>query len=235
MIGGRDPFRAPSRLVYAAAVTSPTEPADFELLERWRAGDRGAGNRLFGRHFRSLFRFFRSKVADEIAEDLTQATFLACVDGRDAFRSAASFRTYLFAVGRNQLLMYLRKRGRHDKVIEFQTVSMADLGAGPGSLAVAKAEQRLLLRALRRIPVDFQIAVELYYWEGLPTRELATVLDVPEGTVRSRLARAREHLGEQMRALAEQPAVAESTIADFERWARSLRDALPLDAGSSES
>ncbi len=202
------------------------EPSDFDLLDRWRDGAREAGDTLFARHFRSLFRFFRTKVSDDIAEDLTQASFLACVDGRDKFRRNASFRTYLFAVGRNHLLMHFRKRGRQQKVIEFDTVSVADLGAGPGTLAAAKAEQKLLLKALRRIPVDFQIAVELYYWEGLSTRELSEVLGVPEGTVRSRLARAREHLATRMEELAASPDLAKTTIGDFERWAKSLRDAM---------
>lgn len=202
------------------------EDADFALLERWRGGDRGAGNELFTRHFRSLFRFFRTKVVDEVAEDLTQVSFLACVDGRDKFRGASSFRTYLFAVARNQLFMHFRRRGRQDSPAAFGSVSMVDLGAGPSTLVAAKAEQRLLLRALRRIPVDFQIAIELYYWEGVPTKEIATVLGVPEGTVRSRLTRARAQLTEQMRALAESAELAESTIADFEQWAKSLRDGL---------
>lgn len=206
-------------------MTSATEPADFELLERWRAGDREAGNALFARHFRPLFRFFRTKVADPVAEDLTQVSFLACVDGRDKFRNASSFRTYLFAIARNQLFLHFRKRGRQDAVVAFETVSMVDLGAGPSTLVAAQAEQRLLLRALRRIPVDFQIAIELYYWEGVSTSGIATVLDIPEGTVRSRLTRARDHLAKQMRALAETPALAESTVADFERWAQSLREA----------
>ena len=206
-------------------MTSATETADFELLERWRAGDREAGNALFARHFRPLFRFFRTKVADPIAEDLTQVSFLACVDGRDKFRNASSFRTYLFAIARNQLFLHFRKRGRQDAVVAFETVSMVDLGAGPSTLVAAQAEQRLLLRALRRIPVDFQIAIELYYWEGVSTSGIATVLDIPEGTVRSRLTRARDHLAKQMRALAETPALAESTVADFERWAQSLREA----------
>lgn len=203
------------------------EPADFELLQQWREGDPKAGNELFTRHFRSLFRFFRTKVADEVAEDLTQVSFLACVDSRDKFRSAASFRTYLFAIGRNQLFMHFRKRGRADSDAAFGTTSMVDLGAGPSTLVAAKAEQRLLLRALRRIPVDFQIAIELYYWEGVSTAEIAVVLEVPEGTVRSRLTRARAHLSTQMRALAESAELAESTIADFEQWAKSLRDAIP--------
>lgn len=202
------------------------DPTDFELLEQWRAGDRSAGNSLFTRHFRPLFRFFRTKVTDEAAEDLTQVSFLACVDGRDKFRNASSFRTYLFAIARNQLFMHFRKRGRQDAVVAFETQSMVDLGAGPSTIVAAKAEQRLLLKALRRIPVDFQIAIELYYWEGVPTAEIATVLDVPEGTVRSRLTRGREHLAKQMRAIADSPELAESTVADFERWAQSLRAAL---------
>lgn len=202
------------------------EPSDLELLQQWRGGDRTAGNALFTRHFRSLFRFFRTKVADEIAEDLTQVSFLACVDGRDKFRGASSFRTYLFAVGRNQLFMHFRKKGRADSDSVFGTVSILDLGAGPSTVVAAKAEQRLLLRALRRIPVDFQIAIELYYWEGVSTAEIAVVLEVPEGTVRSRLTRARAHLSTQMRALAESAELAESTIADFEQWAKSLKAGL---------
>jgi RNA polymerase sigma-70 factor (ECF subfamily) len=211
------------QLLYGGCMADPT---DFELLEQWRAGDRSAGNSLFTRHFRPLFRFFRTKVTDEAAEDLTQVSFLACVDGRDKFRNASSFRTYLFAIARNQLFMHFRKRGRQDAVVAFETQSMVDLGAGPSTIVAAKAEQRLLLKALRRIPVDFQIAIELYYWEGVPTAEIATVLDVPEGTVRSRLTRGREHLAKQMRAIADSPELAESTVADFERWAQSLRAAL---------
>lgn len=219
-------LRKLSGLVYRAPMNVAKEPADFELLEQWRDGDRGAGNALFTRHFRSLFRFFRTKVTDEVAEELTQVSFLACVDGRDKFRGASSFRTYLFAVGRNQLFMHFRKRGRGDTEAALGSISMADLGAGPSTLVAAKAEQRLLLRALRRIPVDFQIAIELYYWEGVPTAEIAVVLGIPEGTVRSRLTRARAHLSTQMRDLAESAELAESTIADFEQWAKSLREGL---------
>lgn len=203
-----------------------SDPSDFDLLDAWRSGERGAGDRLFARHFDAVFRFFRNKVDDAAAEDLTQASFLACVDGRDRFRQASSFRTYLFSVARNQLYMHFRKKGRRDAVMEVGSASVADLGASPGSIIAAKAEQRLLLQALRQIPLDFQIAVELYYWEGLSTKELAGVLEIPEGTVRSRLTRAREHLGHKMSELAASPELARSTIGDFDRWAHSLKDAM---------
>ena len=197
---------------------------DFDLLESWQGGDRAAGDKLFERHFRSLFRFFRNKVDDAVAEDLTQAVFLACVDGKDRFRQLASFRTYLFSIARNHLFMHFRKRGRQEKVMEFETVSVADLGASPGTIAAERDEQKLLLKALRRIPVDFQLAVELYYWEGMSTKELAGVLGIPEGTVRSRLTRAREHLAKQMDEIAASPDLAKTTMMDFEKWAKSLRE-----------
>lgn len=199
---------------------------DFALLEAWRAGDSDAGDRLFAAHFDAIFRFFRNKVDDAAAEDLTQAVFLACVDGRDRFRQAASFRTYLFAIARNHLLMHYRKKGRGKEVLADETTSVADLGASPGSVVQAREEQDLLLCALRRIPIDFQIAVELYYWEDLSTRELAEILGVPEGTVRSRLARAREHLMREIEALAASPALHASTMQGFDTWARSLRELL---------
>ncbi len=200
-----------------------SDSSDLDLLEAWRGGDGAAGDLLLQRHFASLFRFFRNKLDDAMAEDLAQATLLACVDGRDRFRGAASFRSYLFSIARNQLNMYFRSRAVRDGVVELGTASVADLGASPATLAQAKAEQKLLLEALRRIPIDFQIAVELYYWEGLSTKELAEVLEVPEGTVRSRLARARDHLAEQFEALAASPELVQTTLDGFDRWAASLR------------
>lgn len=202
--------------------------SDLDLLEAWRGGGQAAGNQLFERHFRSIYRFFRSKLDDSTAEDLAQATFMACVDGKDRFREHSSFRTYAYAIARNQLYMHLRKRGRQDKVMEFDNVSAADLNAGPRTLIAAKEEHQLLMRALRRIPLEFQIVVELYYWEGLRTPDLARILDVPQGTVRSRLTRAREHLAKRIEELAADPAVAQSTMGGFENWAASLREALDV-------
>lgn len=197
---------------------------DLQLLKAWREGERTAGDELFGRHFTGVFRFFRTKVQTTVAEDLTQATFLGCMQGRNQFRHDASFRTYLFCIARNQLLQHFRSRSRQDKVIDFRSVSVASLGAGPSSLVAAEEEKQLLLAALRLIPVDFQIAIELYYWEGLSTGALAEVLGIPPGTARSRLTRAREHLARRMREIAESPVLAATTIDELERWARASGD-----------
>ena len=138
-------------------------PTDFELLDAWRAGDSEAGNALFERHFASVCRFFRNKV-DEGVDDLIQRTFLACVESRDAFRGEASFRTYLFTLARNELFAHLRRREREHARFDPLEQSVHDLGPTPTNIVAQKAEQRLLLQALRRIPVDLQVALELFYW-----------------------------------------------------------------------
>ncbi len=204
-----------------------TEQApDLELLERWRAGDKEAGDRLFQRHFEGLLRFFYSKV-DDHAEDLVLETLTAAVAGKDTFAGRSSFRTYLFGIARNKLYQHFRQHRRQDDVIEFRSVSAVDLGASPSSWMTSAEEQRLLLRALRRIPIDLQITVELFYWEGMSNKEIAAVFEIPDGTVRTRLTRARALLGEEIRQLASSPERHRTTMECFEKWARSLVDAIP--------
>ena len=86
-----------------------------------------------------------------------------------------------------------------------------------------RREERLLLEALRSIPLDHQIALELYYWQEMTAAELAAVLDIPEGTIRSRLRRAKHLLEEQLAELAQSPDLLETTMANLDEWARNLR------------
>src|SRR5688572_26961604 len=134
----RDP-NATRLPIYSRAVSqaSTDEPA---LLEAWRAGDLQAGQILFRSHYGALVRFFRSK-AGEAAHELTQATFLACVEARGAIRSAASFRAYLYGVARNILYDHYRGKQRASVVLEFEDVSTEDLS--PGLAGVHAAEQEL--------------------------------------------------------------------------------------------
>ena len=85
---------------------------DMALLEQWRAGDREAGQALFARHFREIYRFFEYRVGGD-ADDLAQRTFLACVTARDQFRGLSSFRTFLFAIARNELYTFRKDEGAH--------------------------------------------------------------------------------------------------------------------------
>lgn len=198
-------------------------PTDIELLDDWREGNTAAGNELFDRHFRALYRFFRNKVREGI-DDLVQKTFLACVEGRDRFRKDASFRTYMYAAARRILYRNIENRLRDEARVDYGVTSVHDLKTGPESLVARGREHRLLLEALRKIPLDFQIAVELYYWEGMKGRELAEALDIPEATVRSRLRRGLEHLRKQLSELADSPDLLKSTVDNLDGWAKGLRE-----------
>lgn len=203
--------------------SDPPPKSDLELLEAWRDGDARSGNELFNRHFDSVCRFFANKAPNEV-DDLIQRTFLACVEGRDRYRGEASFRGYLFGVARNVLRRHYRDKRYHDDRFDPLMVSVHDLGPGPSLLIADKREQELLLAALRRLPLDHQITLELYYWESMSGSELAEVLEIPEGTVRGRIRRAKQLLEEALAELAESPEQLETTMANLEGWARSLRE-----------
>ncbi len=199
-----------------------TRRHDLDLLEAWRAGDLNAGETLFERHFEAVYRFFCNKVPRDV-DDLVQETFLGCVSAKDRFRQDASFRTFLFAIARKVLLKHRQRWQPKDRGETFHTSRIAGLDTSPTQLIIDSQEQALLLRALRRLPLELQIALELFYWEGLPSKELAPILDLPHGTVRSRLRRGREKLRAIVEELSCRPDLRDSTLGDFEGWLESIQ------------
>ena len=198
---------------------------DFELLLRWRDGDNDAGDELLGRHFASVYRFFASKAADH-AQDLSQRTFLACVEARDRLDDRASFKAYLFGVARRRLTDHFRRYHRKDARTDYGEQSVEDLGGTPSQWVALREQQRILLRALRRIPLDFQICIELFYWENMPMAEIAETLGIAEGTVKSRLSRAKARLREAIESMDAPEALRTETATNIEMWAQRLRDEL---------
>ena len=192
---------------------------DLELLDRWRAGDRKAGNALFQRHFESISRFFESKV-DQDVDELVQKTFFALVEHRDQFRKQASFRTYLFTIAKHQLYRHLRKR--HHKKLDFGVTSMRDLQTSPTARMVRNQQKQLLVEALRTLPLEQQMLIELHYWEGMSFDALAPMFEIAPTTVRTRLFRARRALRDRMAKLADNPRPESESEVDLEAWARDL-------------
>ena len=117
------------------------------------------------------------------------------------------------------LCRYLRERTRHARDIDFDAISVAALQDSLSSAVGQAREQRLLLEGLRSLPVNYQVVLELHYWEDLSTNEIAQVLDIPVGTVRSRLRRARDALEAAMASIARSPELLESTMTRLEDWA----------------
>jgi RNA polymerase sigma-70 factor (ECF subfamily) len=171
------------------------DPGDAELLAAWRAGDDASGNKLIERHFAVVYRFFARRVDDAI-EDLTQRTFLACVESKDRVREEGSFRAFLLAIARHQLFDHLRRTGGGR--LEIEALSGLATEHSLGGAVALRAEHRRLLGAVGALPPEHQAVVELHYWEELTTHEVAGVLGIPVGTVRWRLVRAREILRERL-------------------------------------
>lgn len=173
------------------------DPDDAELLTRWRDGDRSAGEALVARHFPAVLRMFRHKVGDA-ADDLVQQTFLTCLEHRDGIRDGERFRGYLLRVGWSRLLRHFRERAGPRGKVDPMTSSVAELAPTPSATVGREDERTQLLTALAQLPLEMQVALELYYWEELTAGEIAAVLEVPEGTVRSRLRLGRDKLRERL-------------------------------------
>ena len=163
---------------------------DLELLSRWREGDVDAGQQLFGRYLETLNRFFQNKVSGGV-QDLIQQTMLACLENEKNFQQRSSFRSYLLGVARNLLFEHYRRNKAANARFEANTVTVHDLGMSPSSQMVQRGEERMLLEALRQLPINLQIALELAYWEQLTGPELAEILEIPLDTVYSRMRRAK--------------------------------------------
>jgi len=165
---------------------------DVELLEAWREGDERAGRALFGRYFDPVERFFAVRVAGDV-DDLVQQTFEACVGGRDRVRDGGSFRAYVFGVAYNVLRAHFRARRRAAAVTGGHDTLPGDR-PGPSTWMRAREDEELLQEGLRQLPRPLRSALELHYFEGLPATDIARILVLPEGTVRSRLRRGRRLL-----------------------------------------
>ncbi len=198
----------------------PEGPSDADLLSAWCAGDRSASDRLVARYYHSVHRFFELK-AGFIADDLTQRTFLACVQHAASIREAASFKSYLFGIARRQYLDHQRRSGRSDLALD-RFGSGTDSQTPLSRQVARREEQQLVLQAMAALPDDALLPLQLYYWEELPTAEIAEVLGVPQSTVTSRLARARTRLFTLVSRIARRPQLRDASPQEIDAWARSI-------------
>lgn len=195
---------------------------DRRLLLKWGEGDQDAGKVFVERHFADVYGFVRSKVASG-AEDLTQQVFAACAARPEGYRGEGTPRAFLLGVARRVLWNYFRSERRRANALQQSPKVHASGPGSPSSLVRARDEVRVLHRALRSLPLDQQILIELQFWEGLTMRDMAEVMEIPVGTVKSRLGRAREALRTAVELVAADPELAKSSLGGLERWAGELR------------
>ena len=169
-------------------------------LARARAGDVAAFGALVRRHQERVFRFLHRMLdAREEAMELSQDVFVKAWQALPGWRPEARFSTWLLQIARNAALDQLRRR----RLIQFAPLDdgmdVADTAPGPEARYASRQRQALLENALQQIAAEHREILLLREIEDLSYAELAAVLGIAEGTVKSRLARARAALLQHFR------------------------------------
>ncbi|HET7487922.1 MAG TPA: sigma-70 family RNA polymerase sigma factor [Acidimicrobiales bacterium] len=164
------------------------------MADAAQAGDRVALEVLLRRHVDRLHALCRRMLgSDADADDATQEGLMAVARALAAgrFDGRSSFGTWAYRVTANACLDELRRRGRRPAPVADEDLERAVAGAAPDALVAGRVDVE---RALARLPLEFRAAVVLRDLCGLDYAEIAEVLDIPPGTVRSRIARGRAAL-----------------------------------------
>jgi RNA polymerase sigma-70 factor (ECF subfamily) len=185
------------------------------LLARFRRGQREAFGVLVRRYERELYGYLRRYLGDgNLADDVFQNTFLQLYTKIGTYEPGRPVRPWLYTIATHQAIDALRRNGRHQALSLDQCRDEADGGdlqgltaalesPTPGPLDLAQGEERRqhVRAAVDRLPDFLRQVVLLAYYQGLKYREVADILGIPVGTVKSRLHAALQKLQESWAAL----------------------------------
>lgn len=191
---------------------------ELALLQRWRDGDREAGNELIHRHYSRIFKFVYVKVGGDeaLTDDITQRVFSVLM-GKD--EPIERLHPYLRRIAYLMVLDHQRRANR----FEITTASALSSGGRTASSLLSQDEQlEIMLRALRRLSTEDQLLLAYVYGDGRQQREIADELGVRVSQINGKVARARARL----RRLVEEHRGPESSssepIASFDSWLDSI-------------
>ncbi len=171
---------------------------DEELLDGHRRGERACFELLVRRYSEELFAFLQRFVGSAaVADDLVQETFLQVHLAADAYDRDRPFRPWLYTIAANKARDYLRGKGRRTEQ-SLDVRGPDDDGPGPSQLVAAPAGtdeaaedttelQEQVRGVIARMPEHLQLILVLGYYQRLPYSEIAEILEIPVGTVKSRL------------------------------------------------
>jgi len=201
----------PHSLTARPVPTCDSVDPDLELIDAWRAGDEQAFAALVRRHEKRTFGLLLRMLGNrQEAEDAAQDTFLNLHRHGHRFRREAKFSTFLYRVAMNAALNRRRTLGRRRSHMEALAREQAGGSAlpvqprGPEDSTLGQEIRERVQRELQALPEALRAPLVLYDIEGLAYGEIAEVLHVAEGTVKSRIHRARKamkaRLGDLVRA-----------------------------------
>jgi RNA polymerase sigma-70 factor (ECF subfamily) len=174
---------------------SAIDVGEGDLVAAAQGGDRRALDALLRTHHDRLYAVCRRMTGNDAdAADATQETLLAVVRGLPKFDGRSRFATWSYRIAVNASLDELRRRRRRPEPGLDEVLFAAPPGGTHDASADASAQRLDVDAALARLAPDFRAAVVLRDLCGLDYAEIATILDIPPGTVRSRIARGRAAL-----------------------------------------
>jgi RNA polymerase sigma-70 factor (ECF subfamily) len=173
--------------------------SDEDLVAGFLAGDQTCFDRIVARYRRSLCRFARAYLgkAGHLAEDVAQEALVAAYRSIRSFVGRSSFRTWLYAVARNACRHEMRRRRLEpEEVVDADATLLAIPDLGPDPLRCLESQETggRIRDAVDALPAPLRTVLLLRDAEGLSYDDIARVLSVPLGTVRSRLHNARAML-----------------------------------------
>jgi RNA polymerase sigma-70 factor, ECF subfamily len=174
----------------------PGTETDADLI-RQAGGSPERFAALFDRHYRHIYAYAARRLGNDLAEDVASETFLIAFDRRDGYDVArADARPWLYGIASNLIARHGRAETRRYQALarlgpDAPVEAHDDLVAGRIDAGVSRG---LLARALQRLPQSERDVLLLVAWAGLSRQEAAVALDIPAGTARSRLHRARQEM-----------------------------------------
>lgn len=179
---------------------------DLELLRDWHRGRQAAGDELVRRHTPALQKFFDNKVLAQDVDELVQLTWLAMTKnqqralagGVDSSQTVESVRAYIRGVARHTVFAYYRRKASKPD-FDPEVDSVATIAPSVSQALSLRRNVARLQMAIESLPLAFQLLAEGFYIDELTGPELAEMFEIPEGTVRSRLKRAKATIDELMR------------------------------------
>jgi len=183
-------------------VVSPTaEQDDLQLIAASKGGDQDAFAQLVQRYQRRVFNLvYRMLQQYEEANETTQETFLAAWQGLPAFRGDARFATWLYRIAYNCSLKQLEQRKR-DKALQVALEAEQDNAKLADTEIDVRDRQALVREHLSHLPAKYRIVLILRHLQDMTYEEMAEILTMPIGTIKTHLFRARNLLKERLQAL----------------------------------
>jgi RNA polymerase sigma-70 factor (ECF subfamily) len=161
---------------------------DHVLIQRFLAGEEAAFDRLVERYYQRIDRLAQQVVRHPMAaEDITQEVFLRAYRALSRFRGEASFYSWLYRITINLCLNYLRRQAHQMSTAPDSDASALLTVDDPSSVLEIQERERLIRSAIDTLPSHYRIAIILRDLEGLSYQEIADILGVPLGTVKSRI------------------------------------------------